>query len=245
MGVVREGYHSILERTCEQLLDGGVAIHLSREINRIQPGDNGGINLLDSDGTAHIFDRVLSTIPSPELIRIWPDMPDTYRHTLQSVQYLRLICAYFLLAEPLSPFYVTNLTDPGFPFTGFIEATNIIPPDILDGKALIYLPRYLPPDDPYYNKDEAEILKDFKSGIKRIFPDFREDAILASAIHREPYVQPIQKVNYSQSIPEMATPMNNLFMVNTTMIVNSTLNNNQVIQLARQASSLVENQRSN
>jgi hypothetical protein len=37
----------------------------------------------------------------------------------------------------------------------------------------------------------------------------------------------------------MKTPLNNFYIVNTTMILNSTLNNNQVIQLAQKAADVV------
>ena len=242
MGVVRGGYCSILDSIRSRLLDNGVEIHQSRGIHKIVATASDQISLIDSTGHVHRFNKVLSTIPNPELIRLWPDMPNAYREKLGSVDYLRLICTNLVLKKPLSPYYVTNLTDPGFPFTGFIDATNIIPPATLNGNALIYLPRYLPPDDPYYQRSDKEVLEDFLAGVRRIFPAFSRDDIVATAIHREPYVQPIQKINYSQMVPSMKTPMKNLFLVNTTMIVNSTLNNNQVIKLARQAADLLAGQ---
>ncbi|TKB23967.1 NAD(P)/FAD-dependent oxidoreductase [Desulfopila sp. IMCC35006] len=241
MGVVKGGYYSILNRIKSQLIERGVKIHRSNCIRKIVAGENKQITLIDAHGDTHHFDKVLSAVPSPEFISIWPDIPDDYREMLSSVDYLRLICVNLVLKKSLSPYYVTNLTDPGFPFTGFIDATNIIPTETLNGNALIYLPRYLPPDDPYYHRSDAEVLADFLTGVRRIFPTFSESDILSSSIHREQYVQPIQKINYSKSIPSITTPIDNLFIVNTTMIVNSTLNNNQVIMLARKASDLIAN----
>jgi hypothetical protein len=54
-------------------------------------------------------------------------------------------------------------------------------------------------------------------------------------------VQPLQEIRYSEKIVPMKTPIKNLYIANTTMILNSTLNNNEVIKLARKAADLVAN----
>jgi protoporphyrinogen oxidase len=133
------------------------------------------------------------------------------------------------------------LTDSGFPFTGLIEATNVIPPEILGDKALIYLPRYMPPGDPLMEQSDKQVTEIFLGALKRIFPDLSGGDIVSKSVHRERYVQPSQEVGYSKKIPQMETPINNLYMVNTTMILNSTLNNNQIIRLARKMADLVSN----
>ena len=152
------------------------------------------------------------------------------------------MCVTLLLKQSLSRFYVTNLTDPGFPFTGVIEATNIIPKDILGDKALIYLPRYVAPDDPFVEISDDEVLEVFISALRRIFPHLRNGDIIAKLVNREVNVQPLLDVGYSARLPTMRTPLQNLYMVNTTMISNSTLNNNQVIRLARKAAHLLLNE---
>jgi protoporphyrinogen oxidase len=158
---------------------------------------------------------------------------------LEKVDYLSLLCVTLVLTKSLCPFYVTNLTDSGFPFTGLIEATHVIPAGALKGKALVYLPRYMPPEDPFYNKSDEEVIDIFLGALRRIFPDIADKDILAKRIHRERFVQPIQKMDYSKNIPPMQTPLKNLYMANTTMILNSTLNNNEVIKLAKKAAEVV------
>jgi protoporphyrinogen oxidase len=139
----------------------------------------------------------------------------------------------------LSPFYITNLTDSKFPFTGIIEATNVVPREILGSKSLVYLPKYLPPEDPFLDFSDDQVLEVFIEGVRRIFPDLSDSDIVAQVVHSESYVQPIQDVGYSDNIPSMKTPFENVYLVNTTMIVNSTLNNNEVIKLARKIAEVV------
>jgi protoporphyrinogen oxidase len=181
----------------------------------------------------------VATVSNPQIIHLWPDMPLEFRDHLKKVEYLNLVCVTLVLKQPLCPFYVTNITDAGFPFTGVIDATNVIPEGTLKGKGLVYLPRYMPSNDPFSTKSDNEILDIFITALRKIFTDLSDGQILAKRINRESHVQPIQKIDYSKDIPPIQTPLKNFFMVNTTMILNSTLNNNQVIQLSRKAANLV------
>lgn len=233
MGCVRGGYYSILAQTRQKLLEKGTRIITREGVENVEARPGGGVRVYTESKKEFEFDKLISTIANPELIRIWRDIPPDYREMLKKVNYLKLVCVVLVLKNALSPYYVTNLTDSGLPFTGFIDATNIIPSDILRGKALVYLPKYMPSGDSFYKKSDEEILREFTKGVKKIFPDFFDDQILYCHVFKEPYVQPIQEVNFSENVPPMETPLKNLYMVNTTMILNSTLNNNEVIRLAR------------
>jgi len=168
-----------------------------------------------------------------------PNISNGFAAQLDAVLYLGVICVSLVLRRSLTSFYVTNLTDTDLPFTGLIEATNVIPEEVLDGKALIYLPKYVPRGDSFYEKSDEEILNLFLDALKRMFPDLTDGDIISHAVHREPYVQPIHEIGYSEKIPPMKTPLKNFYIANTTMIINSTLNNNEVIKLARKAADLV------
>ena len=72
-----------------------------------------------------------------------------------------------------------------------------------------------------------------------MFPDLSDKDIITYTLHREPYVQPLQEIGYSENIVPMKTPIKNFYIANTTMILNSTLNNNKVIKIARKAADLV------
>jgi len=239
MGCVKGGYHEIIGRIRDKLLAMGASILSAREVKLISSVTNGQIRVRCNDGGELDFDRVVATIPNPEIIRLWPDMPDSFRVGLGKVEYLSLICGTMLLQRPLSPFYVTNLTDSGFPFTGLIDATHIVPKELLKGKSLVYLPRYVPAGDEFFYKPDQDVMGEFLNGLVRIFPDLSRNDILAESIARERYVQPIQVVHYSRNVIPMETPLRNLYVANTTMIVNSTLNNNEVIKLAQNIAGLV------
>jgi protoporphyrinogen oxidase len=239
MGCVRGGYYAVIKRLHEKLSDMDVEVLSDHAVKRLEPSQNGRIRL-HCDGTKILdYDRVVATIPSPSIVSLYPNMNGTLRSLLESVRYLRLVCVTLVMRKSLSPFYVTNLTDSGFPFTGVIEASNVIPGDILKGKALVYLPRYMAPEDRFFDCPDEEVFNIFVRGLTRIFPGLSHEDIIAWVVNREPYVQPIQEIDYSKKIPSMKTPIPNFYMVNTSMILNSTLNNNQVILLAQRMAELL------
>lgn len=239
LGCVKGGYHSILSQARQRLLEKGVRVVTREGVEIIESRINGGIRVRTQNKKEFEFDKVISTIPNPELIRIWPDIPKDFKEILEKVKYLRLVCAVLVLKKGLSPYYVTNLTDPGLPFTGIIEATNIIPKEIIGEKALVYLPKYMAPHESFYAKSDQEILGEFVPALQKIIPEFNSENLLSCHVFREPHVQPLQEVNYSMKIPPMKTPLRDLYMVNTTMILNSTLNNNQVVLLARKMADVI------
>jgi protoporphyrinogen oxidase len=239
LGCVRGGYHSILNCLQEKISERGGKILPNHKVQKIEDLSNGKIRIYYGGGDKSEFDIVVACIPNPEVISMCPDLSDEYRSRLGKIRYLKLMCATLVLKKPLSPFYVMNLTDSGFPFTGLIEATHVIPPEMLGGKGLIYLPRYMAPDDPFYDKSNNEVLAIFQDALKRIFPEFSPKDVIGNAVHKEIHVQPIQALNYSADILPMETPLKNFYLVNTAMIRNSSLNNNQVIRLADAASKLI------
>jgi protoporphyrinogen oxidase len=234
MGCVRGGYHSILTHLRRRLEKEGAIIRTQWLVSSVA-ANNGGISLTRDNGESLFFDKVIATVPNPVIGQMLTDPPAELKTRLDAVQYLGVVCMTLVLKRSLSPFYVTNLIDPALPFTGLIEASHVVPPKILGGKTLVYLPRYFTPQDPYASLSDKAVTDAFVGALKKMFPDFTETDILFCRINRERYVQPVYSIRYSESIPPIKTQIENFYMVNTSMILNSTLNNNQVVQLANRA----------
>jgi protoporphyrinogen oxidase len=233
LGCVSEGYHSILKMIQKKLEEKKVVVLCNQNVQNVTSMPDGRIKVGLTNGEEKTFDKVVATIPNPQLIPLLPLDTNDLKARLGKIEYLNIVCVVIVLKKSLSPYYVTNITDTGFPFTGVIEATNVVPEQVLSGKALVYLPRWMPSDDAFINLPDTEILNRFYAGLKRIFPDFSAEMILAEHVYREFDVQPIQSVGYREKIPTMETGIDGFYLSNTSMILNATLNNNQVVGLAR------------
>jgi protoporphyrinogen oxidase len=140
-----------------------------------------------------------------------------------------------LLSRPLSPYYVTNLIDPIFPFTGVIEMTALVDPAQFGGNTLVYLPKYVAPNDSIFEEDDAQIQSRFIAGLRHMHPDLRDEEIRAFRISRVRHVFTIPTIGYSESVPPMRTSLRGLSLVNGSQIVGGTLNVNETLALADRA----------
>ncbi len=175
------------------------------------------------------------TVAAPVAARLVEGLTAAERDALSAVRYQGIVCASLLLTRALSPFYVTNITDEGIPFTGVIEMTALIDPDELGGRHLVYLPCYLSGDDELLGAADEVVRQRLLPGLRRMYPDLTEEQVLTFRVSRERYVLPIPTIGYSRHLPAQDTHLPGVHVINSAHIVNGTLNVNETIQLAEGA----------
>jgi protoporphyrinogen oxidase len=233
-GYVRGGYARVLERFGQVLSDEGVTVRTGCPVRRVSAGA-GAVTVELENGAAESYDRVVLTSPAPVTVRLCPDLTADERQRLQDIQYQGIVCASLLLKKPLADYYVTNITESWVPFTAVIEMTALVDPAQLGGNHLVYLPRYVPPDDPTFALSDDELKDRFLDALARMYPHFDRGDLLAFRVSRVRYVLPISTLGYSERLPALVTSLPGVYLVNSTHIVNGTLNVNETIQLAERA----------
>ena len=66
----------------------------------------------------------------------------------------------------------------------------------------------------------------------RLYPGFPGDDVLAFRLSRARHVFALSTLDYSQRVPPRETSIPGLFLVNSSQIVNATLNVNETVRLA-------------
>ena len=181
--------------------------------------------------TENHFDSVILTCPSGVAAKICPQLTETEKQKLANIKYQGIVCASVLMKKSLSNFYVTNITDET-PFTGIIEMSALVDKKEFGGNALVYLPKYVAPDDELFEKTDAEIEKIFLDALEKMYPHFDRKDVLAFKISRVRQVFPLPVLNYSENVSPVETSLENVFIVNSSHITNGTLNVNETILLA-------------
>ena len=180
------------------------------------------------------FDSVILTCPSNIAAKIVPQLSDEEKAKLNNIKYQGIVCASVLMKKSLSNFYVTNITDET-PFTGIIEMSTLVDKREFGGNALVYLPKYVAPDDQLFEKTDAEIEEIFLSALEKMYAHFKREDVVAFKLSRVRQVFPLPTLNYSSNVPKVETSLENVFIVNSAQITNGTLNVNETIQLAEKA----------
>jgi len=233
-GYVQGGYARILGRFSEVLDEDNVTVRLGQPIRQISACD-AGVNLEFALGRSERFDRVVATTPAPVAAQLCPGLSAPEKARLRAIQYQGIICASVLLKQPLGPYYVTNITDRGLPYTAVIEMSALVERSAFGGNALVYLPKYVAPDDPAFALTDQQIEQQFLDGLARMYPQFQRSDVLCMRISRVRHVFALSTLHYSANVPSHETSVPGLFLVNGAQILNGTLNVNETVQLAEHA----------
>ena len=229
-GYVRGGYDTVLTAFEAKLRQQDVDIRCNTAVEQICGTPDGSVVVKTAEGE-EVFDKVVSTLPSPVLTQALPQLNDAQNSLHNGIQYHGIVCASVLLKKAISPYYVTNITDGGVPFTAVIEMTALVDPKQLGDNHLIYLPKYVRPDDSTFDKSDAEIQEEFISALDRMYPHFSRDDVQAFRVSRVRHVFALPTLGYSERVPPIQTNVANVFAVNSSHILNGTLNVNETVKL--------------
>jgi protoporphyrinogen oxidase len=233
-GYVPGGAARIFEALAYKLMDNGVKILAGTPVIAVQTvGDQ---QVVVTEHGSERFDRVVVTTAAPLAAKLCLDLTTAERERLRRVRYQGVICASVLLPEKLSDYYLTYITDPSTPFTAVVEMTSIVDPSELDGRHLLYLPKYVSPEDPMFDMSNDELQTEFFGYLKRMAPHFDPDSVEAFRVSRVRQVYAIPTLGYSRSMPPTTTSIPSLQIIGSANLPFSTLNIDDTLSLVDQVS---------
>ncbi len=217
LGYIKGGYKKLFDTLIVRIKSKGGEIYTNMPVSEIflRKGKNPVIKTKDN-----IFegDAALVTLPNPSFLKIAPFLPKEYKDELKSIKYQGSICVVLKLKKALSDYYWINISDPKTPFVGIIEHTNLLSPKHYGNYHLVYLTKYASSNDPIFSKPEEDICRDFIFHLERIFPEFKEEHLEEYWVFKDRFSQPVFVKNYSKMMPDISTPIKNLYLLNTSQI---------------------------
>ena len=231
-GYVSGGYGRITGRLSEYLKSRGVEFRYNSKVHSVRPQNNETLEISLSDGQTFNFDQVISTIPSGISVDIAEGLSPEEKQRHKNINYLGVICPAIMLKKAISPYFVTNIIDSWPPFTGIIEMTSLIERKEVKGNHLVYLPKYVNPGDPLFEKNDKELRELFIGALLSMYPHINEEDIVFWGVSKARLVLAIPTLNYSVNLPGISTSLKNYYIINSAQIVNGTLNINETIKIA-------------
>lgn len=233
------GYITLIKAMTEKIKEFGGEVLLKTPVKEIviENGKAVGIRMVNDEVVK--YDKVICTMQTPVFQRLIPGADQKYHEFLARSDYLGIIAPLLVLTKPLTGNWTVNITDDRFPFTGVIETTAFIDPKYVNGYHLVYLPKYTAPGSEWQKKSDDEIRQIWLENLKAMFPDFDPATIKYFLIHRERYVEPLHGLNETDLVPEVKTPVGNLFLATTSQIYPALTNGESVSRHAREAADIV------
>ena len=211
LGYLVGGFGQALEAWEQELRTRGVEMRVGEGVERI-PVEQGRATGVVTGKGLQPFDHVLVTTAPELLVRMAPDLPADYRARLSKIRYLANVCLVMRLDRTLSDTYWLDVGDPTIPMTGVIEHTNMQRPETYGGAHLVYISRYLAPDNPRFAMSAEQLLSDYLPHLQKMFKGFSREWVKEVWAWRERHTQPVVGLNYSALLPPFETPAPNLWL---------------------------------
>ena len=247
-------FGEVIDALAQRIRDQGGDVHTSAFVSQVLIDDPDsdtrratGLQVQlgrDSAPEQRDYDVVIATTPSYVFTRLVPPMPDDYQQMLTGVRYLSAVLLILELDRPLTTKYWINIapdrnTDGEMPFVGIIEHTNMIDKSLYGGRHIVYISNYPDRESELYKMETGALLDLFVPHLRKLNPDFDRSWVQNYHHHRVDGAQPIIGRNYSQRIPPHRTPVNGLYLANTTQIFPEDRGTNYSIRMGRQVARMV------
>jgi len=235
----RGGFAALADRVAADIQARGGTIRTGATVSRLTSSQGRCIGVV-VNGEELPADVVVATTALPIVADlVAPHVTEDYVAGLRQIKYLANLCLVLELDRSLSETYWLNINDPEFPFVGVIEHTNFEPPASYGGRHIVYLSKYLPETESYFNMSDDEALRYTIPHLKRMFPQFDQAWIVKSHVWRARYSQPVVERNYSRLIPSSVTPLQGFYLASMAQVYPEDRGTNYAVREGRRVASLV------
>jgi protoporphyrinogen oxidase len=235
----RGGFAALADRVAADIQARGGTIRTGATVSRLSSSQGRCVGVV-VNGKELPAKVVVATTALPILADlVAPHVTEDYVAALRRIKYLANLCLVLELDRSLSETYWLNINDPEFPFVGVIEHTNFESPASYGGKHIVYLSKYLPDTEAYFNMSDDEVLQYTLPHLKRMFPKFEQDWILGFHVWRAHYSQPVVERNYSRLIPSSVTPLQGLYLASMAQVYPEDRGTNYAVREGQRVAVLV------
>lgn len=161
------------------------------------------------------FDRVISTIPLPYLVRLVPGLPQAERAKVAAIRNVGVVCVLLKLKRPFTRNFWMNINSPGIEIPGLIEYTNLNPMPEQASPSIVYAPYYMPQTHPKYRREFSIFIEETLAYMEKIRPDFVRSDVIASMASRYEFAQTVCTPGFFDALPPMQSSVRGLFMADT------------------------------
>ncbi len=217
-GYLRGGTSTFLDALVRQARARGAKLLTSEAVCEIVHDGHRCTGVRTSDGSIHSFDVVISTVPLPVFLAVTRTLPERYAERLRSIRFIGVVCVALRLRHRLTENFWLNVHDPRVPFNGCIEYGNLDAGLVGDGSSVLYVPYYVPVDDPRFTCSRQKTLEDTVHALSSIRGDFSENWVLQAEVSSDPHAQVICSTGFRLLLPTHETPIRGLLLLESSQL---------------------------
>jgi protoporphyrinogen oxidase len=230
-GYVPGGYQRIIAKMLEKMRPMGLKIITGAPVSEVTGNDQQRLLVIAGE-QQYQFDKVVLTCPSDQVTRLCSQLTENEKKRHSNVLYQGIVCPSVLLRKSLGGAYLTYITDDNIPFTAVIEMSSLVDFDDAAHPHLVYLPKYVPSDDPLFELTDEQIKQQFSKALIKMYPFLDVGDILDIRVSRTRQVVALSTLHYSENLADYRTSIKGLYVINSAQINNASLSVQETVKLA-------------
>jgi len=246
LGYFRGGFQTFVDTLAAAVENRGGQIRIDSPVHAIETMEDGSLHV-KLDGEESTVDQCLVTTSPALLSRMVTQLPEEYLGKLSRLKSMGAVVLVLALKSRLmKETYWLNLpaTAPDkqqddIPFLALVEHTNYIDRHHYGGDHIVYCGDYVVPDHDYFDMADTQIESLFVKTLPKINPKFNAEWVRKSWVFRTRYGQPVPEINHSVNIPDIPTPINNLFFASMSQVYPWDRGTNYAVEIGRKAVSMM------
>ena len=210
LGYLEGGSETLVRALERAIAAAGGAVRLAAPVERVLTA-GGAVRAVKVGGVERRADHVLSTVPTPFVADMVPDLPEDWRQRYRAILNIGVVCVVFRLKRSVTPHFWVNIADKDVPVPGIIEFSNLRP--VAD--TVVYVPYYMPTTLPKWQWTNEAFVAEAFAAIRRVNPAITEADRITHAVGRLRYAQPVCPPGFAAMLPPVMTPIRGLQIADT------------------------------
>lgn len=210
LGHIEGGTETLVRALVRAIEERGGAVRLGEAVREVTTR-NGAVAGLRTATMEHSVDAVISTVPTPFVSAMVPDLPADWKARYAAIANIGVVCLVFKLKRSVTPHFWVNIVEPDIPIPGIIEFSNLRRVD----DTIVYVPYYMPTTHPKWEWEDGALVAEAFAAIRRLNPAVTEADRIGVHVARLRYAQPICPPGFAAMIPPIQTPIKGLQIADT------------------------------
>jgi len=210
LGYLEGGTEILVTALVENISKAGAKLILGNPAQRVVT-ESGRVTGVDTPSGFILADRIISTVPTPFISRLVPDLPEASKQQYDAIPNIGICCLIFKLKRSLSPHFWVNLSDPNIEIPGLIEFSNLR----AVSDTVVYVPYYMPTTNEKFSWPDDKLLKEAFNAMQAVQPALHPGDVIDAKVARLRYAQPICAPDFASMLPPVQTPIAGLQIADT------------------------------
>jgi protoporphyrinogen oxidase len=210
LGYIEGGSETLIHALVGAIRQRGGEVRLAMPVSRITV-DAGHVTGVVAGTERLAADAVISTVPTPLVPRVAPDLPAADLARYQAIVNIGVVCVVFRLKRSVSPHFWINISDPRFEIPGIVEFSNLRP----TADTVVYIPYYMPVTHPKFARSDEFFRAEGLGYLKLINPALHQNDVIACYVGRLRHAQPVYPPGFSAMLPPVQTAIAGLQIADT------------------------------